>query len=290
EVYPMVVSTREHGKVDPFFTSLMQFNRGVVYAPLDSAKQYVLDASGKYNMYNETPDDLLNSSGLYVDKQKNKYDIIRLERSTPVKEAILINAKIKPGGKLEGNAQLSCISYNRIDAINKYKTDGEKKYTEFLQNGDNTLKITSLKLQNMELDTLPLIQNIDFNVDMAGSDENYIYLNSNLFTPFKLNPFLRENRLTNIDFAYPRTYSIIGMYKMPAGYKTDALPKNVSMEMPDKSFTFRRIIGEQEGTILIRYTISYNVAEYSKDHYPDMYEFFKKMYEMLNEQIVLKKA
>lgn len=62
------------------------------------------------------------------------------------------------------------------------------------------------------------------------------------------------------------------------------------MEMPDKSFTFRRIIGEQEGTILIRYTISYNVAEYSKDHYPDMYEFFKKMYEMLNEQIVLKKA
>jgi len=50
----MVVSTREHGRVQPFYTSLAQFNRGVVYVPVDTAKYYVLDATGKYNMYNET--------------------------------------------------------------------------------------------------------------------------------------------------------------------------------------------------------------------------------------------
>jgi hypothetical protein len=32
------------------------------------------------------------------------------------------------------------------------------------------------------------------------------------------------------------------------------------------------------------------VQEYSKDYYPDFHEFFKKMYELLNEQIVLKKS
>src|SRR6185312_2961493 len=83
DAYPMVVSTREHGKVDPYYTSLVQFNRGVVYVPIDSTKRYVLDASNKYNIYDETPADLLNSSGLYIDKPKNLYSIVDLKKSFP---------------------------------------------------------------------------------------------------------------------------------------------------------------------------------------------------------------
>ena len=127
-------------------------------------------------------------------------------------------------------------------------------------------------------------------MDLTGSDENYIYLNANLFTSFKSNPFLSENRLTNIYFAYPRSYNISGIFKIPAGYKADALPKSINMVMPDKSFGFRRFVAEQDGSIFIRCTISYNVTEYPKDYYPQLFEFFKKMHEMLNEQIVLKKS
>ncbi|RYD86915.1 MAG: DUF3857 domain-containing protein, partial [Sphingobacteriales bacterium] len=73
--YPMVVSTRDHGKVYPSYTFIHQFNRGVVYIPVDSTRSYVLDASNKYNLYNQVPDNLLNSSGLYIDKENNAYDI-----------------------------------------------------------------------------------------------------------------------------------------------------------------------------------------------------------------------
>ena len=290
EAYPMVVSTREHGKVDPFYTSVGQFNRAVVYIPVDSTKQYVLDATGKYNMYNETPDELLNSPGLYIDKKANTYDIVPLKRSAPVRESILINAEIKAGGKLEGTAEIANTSYNRIAAIDKYKTDGEQKYIDFLKDGDNNIKISSVKMDNMEVDTLPLTQNIGFNMDLAGSDENYIYLSPNLFTPFKSNPFLSENRMTDVDFAYPQSYSINGVYKIPAGYKTDALPKNVNLVMPDKSFVFKRLVVEQDGSIMVRHNITFNVAEYSKDNYGNLFAFFKKMNEMLAEQIVLKKS
>jgi hypothetical protein len=290
EVYPMVVSTREHGKVDPYYTSTVQFNRAVAYVPVDSTKSYVLDATGKYNIYSEIPDELLNSSGLYIDKSQKVFDIVHLKRDLPVREAILINAEIKTGGKLEGTAEISNTSYDRVDALQRYKKDGEKKYIDYLINGDNNLKIPSLKMDNMDVDSLPLIQKVGFNLDLAGTDENYIYLNSNIFTPFKANPFLSEERLTDIDFAYPRTFAINGIYKMPAGYKVDALPKNINMAMPDKSFTFRRFVAEQDGSVIVRYTIGFNVAEYSKAHYAEMHEFFKKMTEMLNEQIVLKKG
>ena len=290
DAYPMVVSTRDNGKVRPFYTSVSQFNRAVVYIPVDSTKNYVLDATGKYNQYNETPSELLNSSGLYIDKAKKVFDIIYLKKATPVRQVVFINGEVKPGGKLEGTVQISSSSYNRINAIEKYKTDGEKKYIDFLSDGDNNLKISSVSFDNMDIDTLPLMQKIAFTLDLAGSDENYIYLNPNLFTSLKTNYFLSENRMTNIEFGYPRSYSINGNYKVPAGYKIDALPKSVTLIMPDKSISFRRVVGEADGTIVVRYTINFVKSEYSKDDYAYFHEFLKKMYDMLNEQIVLKKS
>ncbi|WP_428327858.1 DUF3857 domain-containing protein [Mucilaginibacter sp.] len=290
EVYPMVVSTREHGRVDPYYTSLSQFNRAVAYVPVDSAKMYILDATGKYNLYNETPSDLLNSAGLYIDKPKNLYDIVQLKKASVVRQVVLINADIKAGGRLEGTAQINNVSYDKIGAITRYKKDGEKKYIDYLRDDDNNLKITTVKFDNMDVDSLPLTQNVAFNMELAGSDENYIYLNPNLFTPLKTNPFLSENRMTDIDFGYCRNYSINGIYKVPTGYKVDAMPKSVTIIMPDKSFSFKRFVAEQEGTIVVRYSINYNVTEYSKENYADFHAFFKKMHEMLNEQIVLKKA
>ena len=290
EVYPMVVSTRENGKIDRYYTSLAQFNRTVVYLPVDSTKSYVLDATGKYNIYNETPEELLNSSGLYIDKAKKFFDIVDLQRTAPVRHVVLLSADIKPDGKLEGEAQITCMSYDRINAIEKYKTDGEKKYIDYLRDNDNNMTISSIKLENMDIDTLPLTEKVAFKLDLAASDDNYIYVNPNLFTPLKKNPFMGENRLTDIDFGYSKSYFINGVYKIPPGYKVDALPKSISMVLPDKSVSFKRFVAEQDGSIVIRYTINYDKAEYSKDIYPDFHEFFKKMHEMVNEQIVLKKG
>jgi hypothetical protein len=287
---PMLVSTRKNGKVNPAFPSKWQFNKTVAYIPVDTANYYILDATNKYNAFNETPANLLNAFGFWIDKENKKYDIFFLQKTTPVRQMVLINAEIKPDGKMTGSAQMNSFSYNRLSEVEKYKIDGEEKYKEYLTEGDNNLKISAVKFDNMEIDTLPLTQNVDFNLTLSGSDENYIYFSPNLFTGLHVNPFLNENRLSDIDFGYLRFYSINGIYKLPGGFKTDALPKSVSMAMSDGSIVFKRIVAEQDGSILIRYTIDYKKSIFFKENYGELHEFFKKMHEMLNEQIVLKKA
>lgn len=289
-VYPMLVSTKKHGKVNPAFSSNYQFNKTVAYIPVDSDKYYVLDATSKYNMYNETPSSLLNGFGLSIDKENKKYDLVFLQKTTPVRQVALINGEIKPDGKLSGTVRLNSFDYYRIAAIRKYKTDGEKKYIDYLENGDNNLKISGVKFENMEIDTLPLTQNIDFKLDLAGSDGTYIYFNPNLFISQQDNPFLSEHRYTDIDFGYRGNFSSSGIYKEPAGYKVDALPKNISMTTPDRSISFKRLVVEQDGMIAVRYTVDYKKSIYFKEDYPDLHEFFKEMNEMMNEQIVLKKS
>ncbi|MES2278561.1 MAG: DUF3857 domain-containing protein [Bacteroidota bacterium] len=290
EAYPMVVSTRDHGKVNPIFTFLYQFNRAVVYVPLGEKKFYILDATGKYNTYNDMPDNLLNSSGLYIDKDKKQYDLIYLVKEAPSQQIIMVTADIKTDGKMDGTAQLNNYSYNRINSIKKYKTDGEQKYIDYLRNNDNNLKISGLKIENMEVDTLPLTQNMAFKLDLTGSDGNYIYFAPAMFAPLRTNPFLNETRMSDIDFGYRDNFSMVGNYKIPEGFKADALPKNITMQMPDQSIIFRRIIGEQDGNIVVRYMMDYKKSIYFKEDYAQLYDFYKKLHELMNEQIVLKKG
>lgn len=287
---PMAVSTRKHGRVNTAFPYVGQFNRAVVYIPVDSTKRYILDASNKYNMYNEVPYNLLNSSGLFLDMDQKAYDLLFIEKNEPVRKSIYINAEIKPEGKIMGTAQISSFSYDRISSLDDYNTDGKKKYIENLKEDDNNLKIASLKMENMDVDSLPLVQNVNFNLDLTGADDNYIYFNSNLFSSLHKNPFLSETRRSDIDFGCPTSLTINGVYKEPTGYKVDALPKNISMSMPDKGMIFKRVVGEQNGSIVVRYVIMYNKSIYFKEDYANFHEFFKQLFQMLNEPIALKKS
>jgi len=206
EAYPMVVSTREHGKVSLYFTSLAQFNKAVVYIQVDSTKNYVLDASGKNNLYNVVPAELLNSPGFCIDKKKNLFELVNLRNDVPATQLVSVSGSISPDGKLKGTLEINSESYNKIAAIDKYKAIGEKKYIEYLRDNNNDLSISSIKLENMDVDSLPLTQKAEFELGLPGSDGNYIYLNPNLFTPLKSNPFLNEKRSTDIDFEYLRNF------------------------------------------------------------------------------------
>jgi hypothetical protein len=290
KVYPMMVSTRKHGRINPAYPNSYQFNSTVAYIPVDSAKHYVLDATSKYNIYSQTPYNYLNSFGFLINKADEAYEMTFLQNTDPVRQVVMINAEIKPDGKMAGSADISSFAYNRISAVRNYKTDGEKKYIENLRDNNNSLKISSLKIEDMDIDTLPLHQNVAFNLELTGSDDNYIYFNANLFTDLNKNPFLSENRTTDIDFGYRDNYNVIGVFKLPAGYKIDAMPKSVSMDMSDKSVSFKRMVIEQDGQVMVRLTIDHKKSIFFKEDYPEFHEFCKKMYEMLNEQIVLKKS
>jgi hypothetical protein len=288
--YPMITSTRKHGRANPAYPAVYAFNSVVTYVPIDTATYYVLDATQKYNLYNVIPFYFLNSFGLAINKDEKKYDLDFIQNTLPVRSVVLLNAEVTGDGKMQGAAQISNFSYGRIDNIKSYKTDGEKKYIENLVSGNNDLKITSLKMENMEADSLPLTQNINFSLNLPGADGTYIYFKPNLLTDLGNNPFLSEKRKTDIDFGCLNNYSITGNYKIPAGYKVDALPQSTRMDMPDQSISFKRLVAESEGIITVRYTIVYHTSILFKENYEELHSFYKKMYEMLDQQIVLKKG
>lgn len=289
KAYPMLVSTRDNGSIFSNFANGYQINKLVCFVPLDSTKYYVLDATDKFNTYNVIPFDILNAYGLVLNKEKASYELFYIKNETSNKQLVLINAAINANGSMKGTAQIASYSYNKSTTLELHKELDDEKYKEFLTNNDNNLKISSLKLENAEVDSLPLVQNIDFNLDLPGTDDKYIFFNPNLFTSLHSNPFITEQRVSDIDFGCNKLYSINGRYTIPEGYKIEALPKNLNLKMEDGSITFRRIAAEQDGMILVSYVINYKRSYFPQSVYPGLHEYFKKMTDILNEQIVLKK-
>jgi len=283
-----LTSTRDNGKISEKKHELYQFNKTVVGVIIGD-KNYFLDASGKYNLYNDAPFDILNASGLYVGYERGNYRFATFTNDDVARKVVFVNAEIKPDGKLEGTTQINSFDYHRTKSLDLYNTLGETKYTDRLKDNDNSLKILSLKRENVDNDTLPLTETLDFKLDLTGSDDSYIYFNPNLFTSFHTNPFLSNVRISDIDFGCKNYYAINGRYKLPEGYKIDALPKSLLLVMPDKSISFKRVVAEQDGDILVHYVIDFKKAVFSKEEYPSIKDFYKKMFELLNEQIVLKK-
>jgi hypothetical protein len=112
----------------------------------------------------------------------------------------------------------------------------------------------------------------------------------NLFTGFETSPFLSKDRFSNINFGYGQNINLNVHISLPEGYTIDALPKAITLINEDKTVSFtRQLFTEGNKTILARIRIELNKTEYNMDEYSGIKEFYKKMIDLLNEQIVLKK-
>ncbi len=287
---PMVVCTRDYGRLAPERPDPFSLNNTVVYIPIDTVNYYLMDASDRYSLYNVIPYNILNSFGLAIDLDTKKYKITQIINSAPIIQSTFINAEISANGKMNGTAEITSDSYNKIKTVKKYNAIGERNYIDSTFQDNNNIHIMSFKMENALVDSLPLTQKFSCTIDLPGSDNDYIYFNTNLFSLTGDNPFKKEQRFSDINLGYRDNYSINGVYKLPAGYQPVSLPKNTTIIMPDQSIVFKRTIAEEQGVISARYVINHKKTIYFMEDYKDLFGFYKKMYELLNEQIVLKKA
>lgn len=280
---PLLVSTRDNGAININYPFINQFNAVMVYVK-DGDERYVLNAADKLNPYNLVPENVVYTNALVVDNENG--GLVGLNNGKNFENEIYFTAYVEADGKLTGNANLSSSNYARSGRINAYK---ENKLKELLEDNEGIkIQVDSISLKN-ETDALkPFLQEVQFSGNMQASGE-YYFLPLTIFSQLGKNPFLYENRLAAIDFNFPKKYVISGSYILPDNFTADELPKNKKMLLPDSSIVLTRMIQKENNTISFRFNLNFNAPAYDAESYPMIKEFFKKMYAILDERIVLKK-
>jgi hypothetical protein len=290
---PILVSTRDNGRVLTTDPGIEQFNTVMAYVTIDSSV-YTLDATDKRTPANLIPPSVVLSEGLII----NNFDNATLSESDwgwkmlwnenkLYYKLVNISGILGADGKIKGSAFIINKDYARTEFLGKYNTDSNSVAGAYKAMHSN-ISLNDIKSRNDEVDSLPFEQTMAFEIP-AEENGDYRIININLFTGLQNNPFLAEDRSSDIFFGYNQKFLIRGGYTIPADYVVEELPKNVRMVTPDKSVDLTRIMQKANNVVTYSITLDFKKPFYLIEEYKDFAEFYKQLNTVLNEPIVVKK-
>jgi len=285
KAFPLLVSTKDNGTVNTIYPFLSQFNNSMTCV-LIGDNRYILNAADKYNPAYLIPYDVLDNQGFIVDNEYGGWITLSNKKDT-WKNLVSISADITPGALMEGKATVYSYGYSKNPRVKEWEED-KSSFEDYFTKAFTAIKVKNIEVKNEDVDTLPLEQKLDFSLPLNSSGE-YKYFTLNLFQGLEKNPFIADKRATDIEFNYPKSYTVIGKINIPDGYEFDELPKNIKMIMPDTSIIMQRLVQPEDGSISFRITLDFERPYYTAANYPAFHEFYKQLFNALNEQIVIKK-
>ena len=289
EAHPILVSTRNNGRVNISLPGYDQFNKVIAYVSMNG-KIYFLDATDKFTPVRLIPLNVLYSVGLMIDKYDSYqwgWKVIE-DNIHQFNNSTLINASIDENGQISGEAQIYSVDYSRLERMPVLVKGKEKFIETYFKSEDNSLAIDSLSFQNTETDSLPLLQFCKFR-QKVNNAAGYNYFSANLFLGLDKNPFIADHRFSDILFGAGQSYIIVANFTIPPGFSFTVQPEDIKMRLPDTSIIFSRVTSIQDRKLSVMIELEFKKPMYTTGEYEMFHEFYKKLFTVLNEQFVFKK-
>jgi hypothetical protein len=283
---PVLFSTRDHGLATPHYPFINQFNTVMAYVLLKD-KAYVLDATDKYINPKLVPEKVANTNGFVPEGENGRWKEI-LSGKSKYKVMAAVQGQIDDAGNMKGNGLVNSYDYARAQRVKQWKENTQKFKDDYFIKSYPGLQIEEIIINNADADSLPLEQKVKFSAALNNSGE-YRYFNINLFSDLEKNPFIADTRISDVDFGVHQDYTIFGNYTIPPGFVFDGLPENISMTTSDNGIIFNRTVQADANMLNVRMTLEFKKTFYPADSYPEFKEFYKKLFDKLNEQVVIKK-
>lgn len=285
EAYPLLCSTNDNIPVNQFIPNLDQFNTLNAIVK-EGNKWYILNGADRYNPTNLIPYNVMYTKALMLNGEEEPKWIDIWEPGMIEKNNVAYMATLTEDGMINGDAYISSGGYAKPSKVKSLESGNEKYVENYFKSPG--LTIEEFKVKGADVDSLDLVQQFKFNYKINSSGD-YYYFNTNMFTGLNSNPFVSDRRVSDIHFLYNRRISLNTRIVIPENFQVEELPKSIQLIMPDSSISFIRSYYQEDNVITLRQTLEFNRPLFSTDEYPNFKVFYKKMYDMLNEQIVMKK-
>jgi hypothetical protein len=279
-------STYYYGTVSVNYPSYKQFNVLLACVPT-AIGYYVLNAADNAALPGLTPWYMLGTKGLVVNGDESAFLDIT-DNGQDYKQEVAIDIYLDGKGKAFGKALLKSHGYAKAPRVDTWLHNKDKFGSKHLANPQFSFAIDSLQVSNAVEDTLPLVQQFNFDLPINSSGV-YYYIPTNLFTGLTKNPFTDDERQTDVEFRYYQTYALTVNITVPAGFAFEALPQNTELAMPNKNIEYSRTINAAGNKVTLQMTLMFNQSTFGAKDYGLLKDFYKKLFNLLEEPIVVKK-
>lgn len=284
---PVILSTRNNGIF--VYPTVTGFNYVVVQCSYDKGK-VLLDATQSYYGFNQLPFKCYNGTGLIIGgKQPDWIDLMTLGKSTLKYTSQL---QLQTDGTLTGwmRATRSGLSALRMRSdirdftnLDEYKEDFADKKADW--------SIDDQNFKNLEETDKPLVQDLKLDINNAVVDGGErIYFTPTVFCYDDENPFKLNEREYPVDFGCRFSEGEMITFMLPEGTEVEQLPKSEVITLPGEKAVFRYGIQKLgEDKLQVFNSLKINQSVFLPEEYKYLQEFFNKIIEKHNEQVILKK-
>ncbi|MFM9908595.1 MAG: DUF3857 domain-containing protein [Chitinophagaceae bacterium] len=289
DAFPVLVSTRDNGRVVTMIPGFGQFNKVLAYVKIGE-KRYVLDATEKTTPTHLIPSEVMYTEGLVIEKlETSEWGWQTLwDENMLKKKMVILKMDITESDSIKGDAYINSIDYDRLERQPALKEGKDKLLSKYFTTPYPSIKVESFELENEDNDSLPLVQKLKFSQPVSSTGD-YKFFTVNMFTGLEKNPFVADSRFSDIFFGTNQSYIIIANVNIPDGYNFEELPKNIRMIMPDTSITVTRRVAAEKNMVSVRINLDFKKPFYSTAEYDYFMAFYKKLFDLINEPILYRK-
>ncbi|WP_187270076.1 DUF3857 domain-containing protein [Pontibacter qinzhouensis] len=284
---PVLLSTRQHGRVYKGSPLLSKFNYVIAYVKVGE-KELLLDATEPFLPVGMLPYRCLNGDGYIIHTESHRW--VPLKPTGNYTTFCMGELSIDANGEMKGKVSESNTGYSALYLRENIKDEGEEKFAEKRNKEVGDIKFGKPTISNLA--DLNKALNIVYEFTGMGNGQNndVLYLNPMLSKGEKENPFKLQERTYPVDFGHPLDETYMCKIQIPAGYDVDEAPKSIAVTLPDNGGKFTYILERNGAEIQVMSKISINRPIYYAEEYQYLKEFYNQIVAKHAEQIVLKKS
>lgn len=282
DAVPVLISTRDHGKINADYPFDHFFNSVVVVVKLEN--DYILtDASDPLTPYNTIPANCLNDRGLLVEKGEQLW--MKLIDHTASLSNERFDLKILPeDGFIEGEYEKQTTGYDARILRNSYQ-DQAARITEDYEN-KGFVEIEDVKSVNHDKTESPYILGFRANYPIEDLGD-IILIPPFLNSPMSENSLKQEERKYPVDMVYKKSRAYSSHIIIPEGYEVSSLPQQYNAN--DDLVKIEYSAHSEGREITVEGVIIFKISSYEPKDYDMLKSYFSRIVKQFNESIILKK-
>lgn len=289
ECYPLLMSTRSEGYINPMFPTRSRFNYTSCYVSIDG-EFHVIDASDKYYGPELLKPACLNGAGFVLRQGKGGWVDIAPDKMS----RRMVNCMLSVGedGMVEGTMQVqhgdyAAASYRK----NREDFNTEDEYLEEFEQDHPGIFVMDYQVQNLDKDRGSIAETfeveIDGNTNVGGG---LIHIDPVMIDRLEENPFKLETRECPVDFAYGRNSMYVLTLIIPDGFVAEQLPAPIKLVTADKSGIFQCNVVQSGNSLQLMYKMTIKKPVFMQAEYEELRGFYNLIVNKESEPIILKRA
>jgi transglutaminase-like putative cysteine protease len=282
EAYPVLISTRDNGKIKYDYPYSHFFNYVIILANVNG-ELILSDATEILSLNNRIPARCINDKGLII--KEDKVEWVGLECLFPSDIKTDIQMEISGNDLLSTGITKTATEYDALYYRNNYSDNIENVKKKLEAQGFSIIDST-ITVKNQLKKELPYILSYRQTSKPEIVNEK-IYLSPFLNEVISDNPLKQKERTYPIDMTYPVKRVFNSTITIPEGYQAEYIPE--PQNIINQLFELKYTASNENGKLAVAFEYSFIKSVYPSTDYLKIKSYYNEIVKKGNEKIVLSK-